>query len=744
MRARILAAVLFLGVLATFGFAQEIVVNDDDGEPGFTKSGTWYQSTTSGYIGTYQYMNSADPPSYCIWRPNLPVSGIYEVWAAFRRSTNRTTAAPITVTYAGGTTATVTLNQNGTNQIVQVLLGTWYFEAGTGGSVRMDNTGASGVYIADCMIWRRVDPGPLAISNLQRTPVKPTGQDTVNVKALVSSGYAITSVTLSYTVTPPGTTTTVPAYDDGNHGDGGAGDLVYGAAIPPQAVGTTVSYYMAAQDASDATTISQVQSYLISTTGPVEYRCIWADSWGTSFLNPSEAEELVNTCRANNINTIIPEVRKIGDAYYNSSIEPRATNISGGASYDPLGYLLQLAHDTSNGKKRLQVHAWFVMHRISKGETLNTSHVLVQHPEYEMVRSDGSTDATTRYLDPGHPGTVEWNLSVILDCLSKYDIDGINLDYIRYPELSGAWGYNPVSVARFNAFYGKSGTPSPSDPDWANWRRECVSLEVKKIYVKAWKMKPNVVLTACTVNWGSNYTEATWPSSSAYAQVFQDWVGWLKKHYIDYNALMNYATDNTRFQGWTDWSLANDAGRGSIIGVGAYLQSSISNTMNQLLYARNKGAAGLNIYDWYSEVNASSSGETRTQFYAALSSQVYPTWVDPPVPEWKVYPTTGIFEGTVTDASTNQPLDHASVMIDGVPSTATVTDGMGWYAILDVPPGTHTLRIEKPGYKTSLVPATIPSAGSIVTVETTLMLPVTVSRFEVSQSAPSQTGALGN
>lgn len=739
-----LFVILLASLLPLAGFAQDIVVNDDDGEPGFTKVGTWYQSTTSGYVGTYQYMNSVDPPSYCIWRPNLPSPGYYEVWAAFRRSTNRTTAAPMTITYAGGNSTVVTLNQYGTNAVVQVLLGTWYFGAGTGASVRMDNTGASGVYIADCIIWRRVSGGPLSISNLQHSPAKPTGQDTVSVTATVTSDYPVTSVSLTYTVTPPGSSTTVTAYDDGNHNDGGSGDSVYGAQIPPQPAGSTVAYWMTAQDSSNATTSSLVQSYLIVTTGPVEYRCIWADSWGTSFLNASQAQELVDTCRASNINTIIPEVRKIGDAYYNSSIEPRATNISGGPTFDPLGYLIQLAHDTSNGKKRLQVHAWFVMHRISKGETLDTSHVLVQHPEYEMVRSDGTKDSTNRFLDPGHPGTVEWNLAVILDCLSKYDIDGINLDYIRYPETTGYWGYNPVSVARFNAVYGKSGSPSPSDPDWANWRRECVSLEVKKIYVKAWKMKPHVVLTACTVNWGYSYTESTWPTSSAYAQVFQDWVGWLRKRHFDYNALMNYATDNSRYQGWTDWSLANDAGRGSIIGIGAYLQTSISNSMNQLLYARQKGAAGLNIYDWYSEVSASSSGETRAQFYAALKSQVYPTWMDPPVPEWKAYPTTGIFEGNVTDAATMQPIDHATVMIDGVPSTATVTDGMGWFAILEVPPGTHTLRVEKPGYKTMLIPATIPSAGSIVTVDTSLMVPVTMSQFEVSQHNPGDKAPMGH
>lgn len=427
-----------------------------------------------------------------------------------------------------------------------------------------------------------------------------------------------------------------------------------------------------------------------------EYRCIWADSWNSSFLNQSEAQNLVDTCRANYINTVIVEVRKTGDAYYSSAFEPRATNISGGSTYDPLGTLIQLAHDTSNGQKRIEVHAWFVMHRISKGETLASSHVLSQHPEYEMLKSDGTRDSTNRFLDPGHPGTVEHNLKVVLDCLSKYDLDGINFDYIRYPETTGAWGYNTTSVQRFNALYGRTGTPSSTDAQWSNWRRECVTLEVKKIYFKAWKLKPWVAVSADTVNWGSAYTN--WTASSAYAGVFQDWVGWLQAGILDYNALMSYATDDARYMGWGNLSLANDDSRGSIIGIGAYLQTTIQASMTQLLWARTRGASGLNIYDWGSETNAVSGGSSaanRAAFYAALKAQVFRAWADPPLMTWKTNRMNGLIEGNVT--LNGQPVDHATVQIDGIAATATVTDGKGWFGIMDVPQGFQNVRFSKTG-----------------------------------------------
>jgi uncharacterized lipoprotein YddW (UPF0748 family) len=514
-------------------------------------------------------------------------------------------------------------------------------------------------------------------------------------------------------------------YDDGAHGDGAAGDGIWGAAMPAFSAGRTVTYQVTALDNADQEGGGPVEAYLVGEEGPGEYRVIWIDSWNTGILNASQINDLINTCRANNINTIMPEVRKVGDAYYDSNLEPRASNISGGASFDPLDYMIQQAHDTSGGKQRIEVHAWFVMQRIATSTSLPSGHVLRQHPEYVMYDSTGNEYAgSTRYLDPGHPGSVNHNIAVILDCMSNYDIDGVNLDYIRYPEYSGEWGYNPVSVARFNDYYGKSGQPSGSDPDWDDWRRECVTLQVKKLYVKMAKLDPSVMLTADTVNWGYGYDN--WTASSAYAGVFQDWVGWLEEGILDYNALMDYSTSMSRFQGWANLSMAHDDKRGSIIGIGAYLQSDIQDSMDQLLWTRDQGADGMNIYDWGSEVNAAP--QTRTQFYQALKAQVYPERVDPPSAPWKTSPTAGILEGTVT--ADGAVIDHAAVSIVGMTQFSTVTDGSGWYGLIDVPPGTYTVRYAKSSYPDATRTVQI-SAGGILTQDVDLLEPEGRSTLEL-------------
>lgn len=708
--------------VASAAWAVDVVVDNDNGAPGYTETGgPWITSGTPGFNGsTYRYVLDTDPLSSATWTPTIPTTGVYAVSLGLRVSTNRPSDTPITVNHANGSTL-VSVNTNGTNSVVEVPVGSFTFNAGTGGSVTMTNNGSAGAYIADTVIFRSTVDAPPVVSNARSVPVIPTAGTPFKVVADVLDDGALSSVVVDYSVDggPSSNVAASPVPADGPN--------AWGISVPAQAEGATVEYSFTATDSIAQATATTPQQVIVGASVPREWRSVWADSWNVSFLNSSQANTLVDTARANNLNTLMIEIRKIGDAYYNSAIEPRATNISGGAGFDPLAYVLQRAHDTTGGKQRVQVHGWFVMQRISKGETLNPQHVLSQHPEYIMSDSNGNTSGGgSIFLDPGHPGAVNHNVAVILDCLDRYPtMDGVNLDYIRYPEAAGDWGYNPVSVARFNAYRGRTGQPAGSDPLWSDWRRECVTLQVRKLHVKMRKYHPTVVLTACTINWGSGY--ANFPTSDAYAAVKQDWVGWLQTGILDYNSLMNYATSTSRYQGWTNLSLASDNTRGSIIGMGAYLQSSVQASIDQILYARNQGANGFNIYDWGSEVQGTGGAATQAQFYAALKAQVTPTWAEPPESPWITNPTTGIIEGEVLLGTT--PIDHATVSVVGQAGTNTVSDGSGWFGVLDVAPGTRTVAVTAPGMGTRQVVVNDLAAGEVRTVSVQFGVPATLSVY---------------
>src|SRR5438067_6254102 len=65
-----------------------------------------------------------------------------------------------------------------------------------------------------------------------------------------------------------------------------------------------------------------------------EVRALWIDAFGAGFKSSSEVTTLINDARTGHFNTIVPEIRKRGDAYYNSNYEPKASDIS--SSFDPL------------------------------------------------------------------------------------------------------------------------------------------------------------------------------------------------------------------------------------------------------------------------------------------------------------------------------------------------------------------------------------------------------------------------
>ncbi len=62
----------------------------------------------------------------------------------------------------------------------------------------------------------------------------------------------------------------------------------------------------------------------------------------------------------------------------------------------------------------------------------------------------------------------------------------------------------------------------------------------------------------------------------------------------------------------------------------------------------------------------------------------------------------------------------AAVEIEGDPSTRVYTDGSGWYAILEIPPGEHMLRFSKPGYSDVVSAPAMLTAGQIKTVDADL------------------------
>ncbi|MCC5844546.1 MAG: hypothetical protein JJU05_09865 [Verrucomicrobia bacterium] len=136
----------------------DLIVDNTD-NTGVEINGSWTISTWAGgggFIGAdYLHDGNADKGSKTVrYRPSIPASGTYEVFIHYTSSSNRASNVPIDITHAGGTDYISLDQRSGGGQ--WVLLGTYTFNAGTGGSVLVSNTGTNGFVIADAVRFTSV------------------------------------------------------------------------------------------------------------------------------------------------------------------------------------------------------------------------------------------------------------------------------------------------------------------------------------------------------------------------------------------------------------------------------------------------------------------------------------------------------------------------------------------------------------------------------------------------------------
>jgi uncharacterized lipoprotein YddW (UPF0748 family) len=483
-----------------------------------------------------------------------------------------------------------------------------------------------------------------------------------------------------------------------------------------------------------------------------ELRGTWVHTWSPVITTAEECRKLVENVRKANMNAICVEIRRRGDVFYNSSIEPKADSITP-PDFDPLAELLRLCHDTSGGKAYVQVHGWFVIYPVGRGQLPDTTppHPAKLHPDWATRLRDGSSMPNEIIFDPGLPEVQQYLVDLISECVRKYPIDGVNFDYVRYLEsqrvpkpetleryraekglAAGAaidfsseewetWiseqpddalhgletGYNPVAVARFNRQHNRpeDAMPDPEDPEWKQWKRDQVTAFVRKASTRINEIRPACMVTADTTGWGAI---TAWDESAPMNDVFQDWVLWMRKHYLDANFHMGYKREHVPeqkkdFREWTRFMIETDGGRYAVVGQGTYMNTPEA-YRTQVEFARSLRAPGLINYS-YQGYTQREAGWSLDQWIEWVHTTLFPQKVDAPDMPWGKHPTTGILQGTLRKAD-GTALDGAKVFLTDAEGSmpagligtdvATKTDGTGFFAFTRVPPGEWSVIVVQP------------------------------------------------
>jgi uncharacterized lipoprotein YddW (UPF0748 family) len=321
--------------------------------------------------------------------------------------------------------------------------------------------------------------------------------------------------------------------------------------------------------------------------GQPQYRALWVDAFHDGMKSRTQIEKLVADAHRANLNALIVQVRKRGDAYFNVADEPRATDIVGPKEFDPLAYVIQLAHAM---KPRIEVHAWLNTFFVG-----NTSTIYRQHGSQWGNRDVNGTKSG--FFDPGVPEVLAYTHKVFMDVAVNYDVDGLHMDYVRYP--GAEWGYSPEAVALFMSETKATSTPSPEDEKWKAWRRSRVTNFVRDLHADLKRVKPNVKLSGALISFGGGPASASladWAGTSAYSSVLQDWRAWMINGYLDFGVPMNYDSDWSSleqywFGRWLDFEKNSGFGNRILTGVGAFMNYP-EDTLAQIRRALAPSAAG--------------------------------------------------------------------------------------------------------------------------------------------------------
>ena len=351
------------------------------------------------------------------------------------------------------------------------------------------------------------------------------------------------------------------------------------------------------------------------------YGLDWPQTRATNAANrqrqQEELIEMLDRFKAAKINTILFQVRTRGDVFYRSKIEPFSAMLTGKAGrdpgYDPLAFVVEECH-----KRGMECHAWMVAIPLGNRKhqtSLGKQSVLKKKPTICVNYKQ------SYYLNPGHPETKNYLMSLVREVVENYDVDGVHFDYLRYPEHSTRFP-DTQSFRRYSQ--GQS---------IAQWRKNNLSDIVRHLYEGVKALKPWVKVSTSPVGKyddTSRYSSQGW---NAYDAVHQDVKGWLAEGIQDQIYPMMYYSGNSFYPFALDWEEhANN--RHIIPGLGIYFLDpkegnwNIEEVERQIAFTRQHGIDGQAYY------RAKYLMDNVQGLYDKLTYNYYASYALPPSMPW--------------------------------------------------------------------------------------------------------------
>ena len=276
------------------------------------------------------------------------------------------------------------------------------------------------------------------------------------------------------------------------------------------------------------------------------------------------------------------------------------------AAPEPLSDLIARAH-----ARGLRVHAWFnclalgpnrdppILKVVGRDAIMVDSkgRSLLDYPDGNVPPPDRTyleLESPGLWLDPAVPGVVEELAATVADLVrAAPELDGLHLDYIRYPfalpmtpgsrfPLGLDFGYGEIARARFAE---TNGGFSRGDA-WDGFRRDRVRELVAALHAripKTWQMSAAALAYA----------------DRAYLTSFQDWRGWLDEGLLDFAVAMAYTRDDRLLRYQVHALRGGVAGERVWLGLGSWLfTAEPARMLGQIALAREVKPPGIVLFSY--------------------------------------------------------------------------------------------------------------------------------------------------
>ncbi len=358
------------------------------------------------------------------------------------------------------------------------------------------------------------------------------------------------------------------------------------------------------------------------------------------WIRPTETTETQIIATLNNMQKVGFDNIFLETFYHGKTIFPSKTMAQHGfivqnelfAGIDPLKIWIKEAH-----KRNIKVHIWFQSFYAGNiPPSANPRSILAVNPEWgNKTGADYSNSTPTMsrsehngfFLDPANPEVQDFLLELLTEIIRTYKPDGINLDYIRYPQSvskteSGSWGYTEYARKDFTQMYGKDPVALTTKDDlwkeWENYRREHITNFVRKAG------------TTCKQN-GVYVSTVIFPdAANALAIKQQDWRTWSKRNYVNGFTPLFLTYDPKMVASMMNDVIATKAPSTDIFAgiFVTFMDGSKEDLIRQIHETRKLKANGVILFDYahttpkYTTILAESAFKNAPQIQSETKSQV--------------------------------------------------------------------------------------------------------------------------